>query len=203
MAESSFDQAAEQNHLALAEFVKGDPEPLKMMYSHRDDVSIANPFGPPARGWEQAAATMERAAMLYRDGEVVDFETVATNVTPELAYIVEVERYRAKVGGREEVVPVALRVTSIFRPEEGPGGSCTAMQTRSRRLGHPNRSYSRRWRELRKGEIRELKMPRSFYAVSASGWRVAWWPRCPSVRSCRTTARREAHHAKFGSPYPS
>src|SRR6266542_3845635 len=98
MAESGFDQAAEQNHLALAEFVKGDPEPLKMMYSHRDDVSIANPFGPPARGWEQAAAT---------------------NVTPELAYIVEVERYRAKVGGREEVVPVALRVTSIFRPEEG------------------------------------------------------------------------------------
>ena len=119
MAEFGFDQAAEQNHLALAEFVKGDPEPLKMMYSHRDDVSLANPFGPPTRGWEPAAATMERAATLYRDGEVVGFETVATNVTPELAYIVEVERYRAKVRGSEEVVPVALRVTSIFRPEEG------------------------------------------------------------------------------------
>ena len=62
---------------------------------------------------------MERAATLYRDSEIVGFETVATNVTPELAYIVEVERYRAKVGGSEEVVPVALRVTSIFRPEEG------------------------------------------------------------------------------------
>src|SRR6266536_3952718 len=62
MAESGFDQAVKQNHLALAEFVKGDPEPLKTMYSHRDDVSLANPFGPPARGWEQAAATMERAA---------------------------------------------------------------------------------------------------------------------------------------------
>jgi len=119
MAEFGFDQAAEQNHLALAEFVKGDPEPLKMMYSHRDDVRLANPFGPPTREWEPAAATMERAATLYRDGEVVGFETVATNVTPELAYIVEVERYRAKVGGSEEVVPVALRVTSIFRPEEG------------------------------------------------------------------------------------
>ncbi len=119
MAESGFDQAVKQNHLALAEFVKGDPEPLKTMYSRRDDVSLANPFGPPVRSWEQAAATMERAATMYRDGEVVDFETVATNVTPELAYIVEVERYRAKVGGSEEVVPVALRVTSIFRPEEG------------------------------------------------------------------------------------
>jgi ketosteroid isomerase-like protein len=89
------------------------------MYSHQEDVSLANPFGPPVRGWEQAAATMERAASNYRDGEITGFETVAKYVTPHLAYIVEVERYQAKVGGREEVTPIALQVTSIFRPEEG------------------------------------------------------------------------------------
>jgi ketosteroid isomerase-like protein len=44
---------------------------------------------------------------------------VAKYVTPKLAYLVEVERCQAKVGGRENVTPVALRVTSIFRPEEG------------------------------------------------------------------------------------
>jgi hypothetical protein len=37
-----------------------------MVYSHREDVSLANPFGPPVRGWEQAAATMERAASNYK-----------------------------------------------------------------------------------------------------------------------------------------
>jgi ketosteroid isomerase-like protein len=113
------DQVIEQSHLALGEIVNGNPEPLKMMYSHQEDVSLANPFGPPVRGWEQAAATMERAASNYRDGEITGFETVAKYVTPHLAYIVEVERYQAKVGGREEVTPIALRVTSIFRPEEG------------------------------------------------------------------------------------
>jgi hypothetical protein len=45
------------------------------------------------------------------------FENVANYVTAELAYIVELERYQAKVGGREEIALVALRVTSIFRPE--------------------------------------------------------------------------------------
>src|SRR5215204_1572231 len=90
-----------------------------MMYSHREDVSLANPFGPPVRGWEQAAQTMERAASRYRDGEIVGFENVAKYVTAELAYIVEVERFKAKVGGREEISPVVLRVTSILRPEEG------------------------------------------------------------------------------------
>ena len=113
------DEVVEQSHLALGEIVKGNPEPLKMVYSHHEGVTLANPFGPPVRGWQQAAATMERAASNYRDGEIVAFERVAKHVTPELAYIVEVERYRAKVGGGEELAPIALRVTSIFRREDG------------------------------------------------------------------------------------
>jgi ketosteroid isomerase-like protein len=114
-----FDAVVEQYHLALGEFVKGNPEPAKMMYSHREDVTLANPFGPPVRGWEQVAATVERAASQLREGEKVGFENVAKYVTPELAYIVEVDRTKAKVGGREDIVPFALRVTTIFRPEDG------------------------------------------------------------------------------------
>ena len=40
-------------------------------------------------------------------------------MTPELAYVVRVERAKAKVGGREDIAPIALRVTMISRPEEG------------------------------------------------------------------------------------
>jgi ketosteroid isomerase-like protein len=119
MAASEFDHVVEQTHQALDEFFTGNPEPAKQLYSHRDDVSLANPFGPVARGWKQVAETMERAASNYRDGEATGFERIVTNVTAELAYLVEVERYRAKVGGSEEIVPVALRVTTIFRPEDG------------------------------------------------------------------------------------
>jgi ketosteroid isomerase-like protein len=39
-------------------------------------------------------------------------------VTPELAYAVCIERTKAKMGGREDITPFALRVTMIFRPEE-------------------------------------------------------------------------------------
>lgn len=118
-ASDDVDGAVERYHLALGEFVKGDPDPLKATFSRREDVSLANPFGPAVRGWAQAAETMERAASLYRDGEVVGFETVARCVTPDLAYIVEVERFTAKVAGRDEVAAVTLRVTSILRPEDG------------------------------------------------------------------------------------
>ena len=50
------DELIERYHLALRELVNGNPEPLKEIFSHRDDVSLANPFGPPVRGWDEAAA---------------------------------------------------------------------------------------------------------------------------------------------------
>ena len=40
-------------------------------------------------------------------------------MTPELAYVVWIERQEAKMGANDELTPFALRVTMIFRPEEG------------------------------------------------------------------------------------
>lgn len=48
---------------------------------------------------------------------MVGFENVSTVITAELAYTVEIESYRARVGGAPERTPVSVRVTTIFRPE--------------------------------------------------------------------------------------
>jgi ketosteroid isomerase-like protein len=112
------DELIEQYNLALGEFYKGNPEPVQKLFSHRDDVTLSPPFGPPARGWEQVAASMERGAAQFRDGENVGFEIIERYVTPDLGYVVRVERAKTKVGGGEHVAPIALRVTMIFRPEE-------------------------------------------------------------------------------------
>jgi ketosteroid isomerase-like protein len=113
-----FDEVLEQYHLALDEIMKGSAQGYKKLYSRRDDVTLANPFGPPVRGWEEVAPTLERAASHYRDGQATGFENVAKYVTAELAYTVEMERCQAKVEGRDDVTPIAVRVTTIFRPEE-------------------------------------------------------------------------------------
>jgi ketosteroid isomerase-like protein len=112
-------QLIEQFDLAQGEVVKGNPEPALRLFSHREDVTLANPLSPPVRGWERVAEVAERAASQFRDGEMVAFENLAKQVTPEFAYIVRVERARAKVGGSEDIAPIALRVTMIFRPEDG------------------------------------------------------------------------------------
>jgi ketosteroid isomerase-like protein len=119
MASDGIDSAIERNHFAMSEIVKGNPEPCKVLFSHRDDVSLGNPFGPFARGWPQAVETFTAAAARYQEGEVIAFELIAKHVTDELACTVEVERYRAKVGGSDRLASISLRVTSVFRPEGG------------------------------------------------------------------------------------
>lgn len=119
MNTTDFDEVIERYQRALGEFMKGNPEPNKTVFTHQEDVTLANPLGPAVRGWEQVAATMERAASQLREGEIVSFDIVAKYVTPELAYIVWVERAKAKLGARQDVAPLALRVTTIFRPEDG------------------------------------------------------------------------------------
>jgi hypothetical protein len=104
-AVDDFDEVLERFKQAGNEFMKGNPKPVQDLFSHRDDVTLANPFGPPARGWDEVAKTQERGAPYYRDGEIYAFETVAKYVTSELACILWIERTNAKVGGAEEVTP--------------------------------------------------------------------------------------------------
>ena len=109
----------DEYHRALFEIINGNPDVYKSMLSQREDVTLANPFGPVARGRPAVDERLEGAASNYTDGELTGFEQVAKYETPELAYLVEVERFKAKVGGAEEITPVALRTTTVLRPEGG------------------------------------------------------------------------------------
>lgn len=61
---------------------------------------------------------MERAAFNYRDGRATGFDTLASCVTPELGYLVEIERFQATVAGQQGATG-ALHVTTILRREDG------------------------------------------------------------------------------------
>ena len=106
-------------HAALDDFSRGNPEPVKPIFSHRDDVTLANPFGPAVRGWERVSEALDFASARFRDGKVTAFETIAEYPGSEIATILEVERWMARVSGREDVSFFVLRVTTTFRREEG------------------------------------------------------------------------------------
>ena len=114
---ADFDLVMTQARAALDMIAKGNPEGYKALYSRGPDITLANPFGGIARGWEQVVEQLERAASYFKGGGNATFETITQVVTNELAYTVEIERFSARVGGATELSPVAIRVTCIYRRE--------------------------------------------------------------------------------------
>jgi ketosteroid isomerase-like protein len=112
------DELIEQYYRAQREFLIGNPEPVKDLFSQRDDVTLANPYGPPVRGFDEVAKTIEHVSSLHSDGEFVEWQILAKYVSAELAYVVQIERAEAKIGPREDIAPLAVRATMLFRPEE-------------------------------------------------------------------------------------
>ena len=119
MSTSDVAQLIEQYHRALDVFVQGNPEPVQQLFSRRDDVTLANPLGPAVRGWSKVAEATARAASQVRDGEPVVFEVISEYSTEDLAYNLELEKARAKTVGTDEFRDIELRVTTIFRQEDG------------------------------------------------------------------------------------
>jgi hypothetical protein len=60
----SLHQVIEQYHRAADEFSRGNPEPVKMIFSHRDDVTLANPFAQRSGGgsWYLRPSTLRHLA---------------------------------------------------------------------------------------------------------------------------------------------
>ncbi len=114
---TSFEAAIEASRRALDEIARGNLDPFIDLYSDRDDATLGNPYGPPARGRNEIEQAGRRAAANYRDGRAVEFESFATYVSGDLGYTFEIERFETKVAGSDELTLVSLRVTSIFRLE--------------------------------------------------------------------------------------
>jgi hypothetical protein len=80
------DLPMEEYHRAGLEITRGNPDVYKALYSRRDDITLANPFGPPVRGWQEVSARLDLAAGHYRDGEDFQFENISTVIASDLAY---------------------------------------------------------------------------------------------------------------------
>ena len=110
-------QLINQYHNSVDEFARGNSQPIKTLYSRGDDAFLANPFGSTVIGWSQVSDALDFASSKFKDGEVKNFQSIAKYLSSELAIIFEIEKWKAKVGGREEVSPFDLRVTTTFRKE--------------------------------------------------------------------------------------
>jgi ketosteroid isomerase-like protein len=93
--------------IAELDFVAGDAEALKSLWSHADEVVVMGAFGGYECGWAAIDARLTWAAANGRPGGF-EFETLSQFVGDSLACRVGIQHY-----GNDR----ALRVTEVFRKE--------------------------------------------------------------------------------------
>ncbi len=112
-----FTSVIELSHKAGDAILRGDASGYRALFSEAEDVTLGNPFGPYVRGRKAVEVALASSAAKYSDGAITGADLVATYLSDDLACVVEVERGRTRVEGSEEQLPVAVRVTSVFRKE--------------------------------------------------------------------------------------
>ena len=103
-----------QADLAL---VNGDSGARKTLWSHKDPVTVLG-AAKTARGWHEVESLFDWLASNFSNGDMYELDVTAAGVSGDLGYVVGAEHSSASVGG-EPLAPIALRVTLIFRREDG------------------------------------------------------------------------------------
>ena len=104
---------------ASTAFVEGDIEPLLAVSVTGDPASIFGPPGTVVVGADAVNAANTRGAAGFAPGGENEFEVLHSGADGELAYRAGVQRSVVRFRDREEPVPMALRVTEVFRREDG------------------------------------------------------------------------------------
>jgi len=114
-------KALDDYHRAKKEFVRGNPQPFKDICSHATDVTIVGGWGGIEKRW--SAQVEQRydwaSARFATNDDQRQIQNISTVVTRDMAYTVSIERTKIRLAGAQEVRPMALRATSIFRREDG------------------------------------------------------------------------------------
>lgn len=93
---------------------------MRSILSRRDDVTLANPLGPPIVGWKNLMREASAVAASYAaGGSSMEFEELTRVVTPDLGFTLGYERIQVRRTGSDEITRLNLRLVTIYRREEG------------------------------------------------------------------------------------
>ena len=102
---------------AQLELQNGRAEAFKALWSHADDITLSGGFGGSVeKGWEQISRRLDWVVAQFSKGTHTH-EVIASNVSGDLGYVVQIEHIRFHVPGQTKESTRDYRVTMIFRRE--------------------------------------------------------------------------------------
>lgn len=118
MAAESFEQMVAQAEAAADRFCNGDPGPLMALWSRSDDVPIFGGWGDFETGWQQVGPRLEWASSRFVNADMA-YRHLNQGMSGDFAFTVGIEQGNVRLVGQEGISPMTLRVTTLYRRENG------------------------------------------------------------------------------------
>lgn len=98
-------------------FYNGDPEAVKALWSHSDDVTLSGAAGgTTAKGWSNVSSRLDWASSEFKGTTGTrTIEQIQAAISGDFAYIVRYEHIRYHRPGQQELSKRDYRATIIFR----------------------------------------------------------------------------------------
>lgn len=104
---------------ASTEFVDGIFKPLEKISVGKSPATIFPPSGICVQGANEVNAFNEKGAANFSPGAKNEFEVMHQRADENLAYWTGIQRSTVNIKGQDNPVVINLRVTEIFRRENG------------------------------------------------------------------------------------
>jgi ketosteroid isomerase-like protein len=114
-----FEQFMKRREEVARAYVRGDAAPLGQIVTHVSPATFFGPQGGYREGAEEVSSTYEHDAGSFEPGGDSHFEILQMGVSDGVAYWVGFQRATARMHGKAEAIPFNLRVTEVFRRENG------------------------------------------------------------------------------------
>jgi NAD(P)H-dependent FMN reductase/ketosteroid isomerase-like protein len=114
-----FDEFMKKRDEIARDYVNGEPEPLDKIVSRRDPATFFSPKGNIDQGAGAVASSYKAGAKMFSKPGTSELKVLQSGSSGDLAFWTGLQHARVRMGRDGEVVPMTLRITEVFRFEDG------------------------------------------------------------------------------------
>jgi len=114
-----FDAFLKDRQKIAEDYVNGDASSLDAIVTRRDPATFFSPKGDVQQGAAAVAARYDQDARGFQKGGTTTLEVLQSAASGELAFWTGYQHADARLGKNGDAVPMSLRVTEIYRVEDG------------------------------------------------------------------------------------
>lgn len=115
--QKDFKSFMETRAKAAQSYINGDSGPLLALLTRHAKSTFFGPHGGHTEGAKEVASTHEHGASAFAPGSESELELLQVFASDGVGFWVGIQHAKVRMRGKSEPVPMALRVTEVFRRE--------------------------------------------------------------------------------------